>query len=47
MLRLNTKIIVKDINKAIKTGDLSFGDGKSILKSKLIMIEGNEWLINN
>jgi hypothetical protein len=36
--------IAGDIAEVIKTGDLSFGEGNSVLKTKLMTVEGNRWL---
>jgi hypothetical protein len=36
--------IAGDVVEVIKTGDLSFGEGNSVLKTKLMAVEGNRWL---
>ena len=38
------KKITDDIVDIIKTGDMRFDNGKSVLKKKSMMIEGNKWL---
>lgn len=36
--------LVDSIAHVIKTGDLSLGSGNSLLKNKLMMAKGNQWL---
>jgi hypothetical protein len=44
MLWLNTAIVAESIINFLKRDDYSFGSENSLLKTKLMMIEGNKWL---
>lgn len=37
-------LLVDSIGQVIKTGNLSLGNGNSLLKNKLMMAKGNQWL---
>ena len=44
MIWINSAKIVQLINKFLKKEDLSFGGERNLLKTKIIMTDGNKWL---